>query len=595
MPNPGELLANTYQIVNEIGKGGLGIIYLAYHINLQKYVVVKKIKDNFTGTLNARGEVDILKQLHHTNLPQVYDFIQIGNDIYTVMEYIEGHDLKYYIDNGYSLPDELLCVWFEQLLGVLDYLHNHGILHLDIKPANIMVTPENNVVLIDFNISLTDDDESLMGISMVYASPEQYCKWEGVMGNTRGRYITLDAGTDLYSLGGCFYQLMTGYPPSPVPGDMIPIKSFILGYDAGMVEIISEMLEYDRDKRISSAAKALNKFRRLQRTKAEKYTLRIVSGILTTAIAVLVVVFGIVLYRNNNAADDADKIAAVTESERKLAEYNKLGEYRNAYEAGMDFAYEYEEELDTVEGLKPDYLEHMADACMGMEDYTLAKKYIDELLNINDTADICYKASIIYANIGEYDVAEQYIGRASEKGGDSSMIEKSKAELMAAKGDYVGAISGYRRIIEKNNAPSDIRRLASLNLIAGSRTENDALKSKKYISDAIKYYEDLAADKEATYSDKMNLATAYGLCDMNKKALSVLEGLAVDFPDQYEVFLQMALIQYNSENKKPAYDRDYSKAKYNVKKADSIFRSKKYGSEDERLDNLMDVLASIPE
>ena len=127
MPYPGEVLSGLYQVVDEIGKGGAGIIYRAYHLNLHKYVVVKKIKDNFVGVLNARGEVDILKSLHHTCLPQVYDFLQIGNDIYTVMDYIEGHDLKYYIDGGYRFEEAALWSWLAQLTDVLEYLHNHGI------------------------------------------------------------------------------------------------------------------------------------------------------------------------------------------------------------------------------------------------------------------------------------------------------------------------------------------------------------------------------------------------------------------------------------------------------------------------------------
>ena len=158
MPYPGEILAGTYQILKEIGKGGAGIIYLAYHMNLRKYVVVKKMKENVVDVLNIRGEADILKSLRHSYLPQVYDFLQVGTEIYTVMEYIEGRDLQYYIESGYRPDEQTLICWLTQLSEVLVYLHKHRILHLDIKPANIMVTSEGDLCLIDFNVSLESEE-----------------------------------------------------------------------------------------------------------------------------------------------------------------------------------------------------------------------------------------------------------------------------------------------------------------------------------------------------------------------------------------------------------------------------------------------------
>ena len=122
----GDILANTYQIIDEIGSGGTGIIYLAEHLHLRKKVVVKKIKDHFVGQVNGRVEVDILKRLHHTNLPQVYDFLNIDSSIYTVMDYIEGKDLQKYLDQGYTFPEELVRNWLVDLCEVLWYLHSQN-------------------------------------------------------------------------------------------------------------------------------------------------------------------------------------------------------------------------------------------------------------------------------------------------------------------------------------------------------------------------------------------------------------------------------------------------------------------------------------
>ena len=93
-------LPPPYTIIRHLGKGGIGEIYLAYHENLQKQVIVKKVKDHCVDIMDSRIEVDILKNLHHRYLPQVYDFIQINGGIYTVMDYIPGHDLLYPAGEG---------------------------------------------------------------------------------------------------------------------------------------------------------------------------------------------------------------------------------------------------------------------------------------------------------------------------------------------------------------------------------------------------------------------------------------------------------------------------------------------------------------
>ena len=101
----GEILGGMYQVIGEIGKGGSGIIYLGYHLRLQKQIVIKKIKDINVGQINTRIEADILKKLHHRYLPQVYDFLEMQDGIYTIIDYIPGHDLSYYLGRNDSKVD----------------------------------------------------------------------------------------------------------------------------------------------------------------------------------------------------------------------------------------------------------------------------------------------------------------------------------------------------------------------------------------------------------------------------------------------------------------------------------------------------------
>ena len=198
---------NTYKIVRKLGEGGGGIVYLAYHTRLQKQVVLKEIKNSHK-IKNCRREVDILKGLHHTYLPEVYDFIEIDGHLYTVMSYIPGKSFQQLVQEGHRFKQSQLRRWGMQLCSALDYLHNQKppIIHSDIKPANIMLTPQGNICLIDFNISFFLDGTAIVGYTHGYSSPEQ--KSIAFHENIEG--IVVDDKTDIYSVGAVFYYLITG-------------------------------------------------------------------------------------------------------------------------------------------------------------------------------------------------------------------------------------------------------------------------------------------------------------------------------------------------------------------------------------------------
>lgn len=174
----GTILADTYEIIEEIGAGGGGIVFRARHLRLQTDVVVKKIKDEIRGKVKLRQEADILKRLKHPYLPRVYDFIETADGVYTVMDFIHGVDLDTALKKHGRCPQKQVRKWAEQLGEALAYLHSQKppIIHSDIKPANIMLTKDGDVCLIDFNISLAMGGtmESAVGISAGFSPPEQY-------------------------------------------------------------------------------------------------------------------------------------------------------------------------------------------------------------------------------------------------------------------------------------------------------------------------------------------------------------------------------------------------------------------------------------
>lgn len=175
-----QVIAGIYEVQEKIGAGGGGVVYLGRHMRLDKQVVLKADKRTLkAGTETLRREVDMLKNLSHTYIPQVYDFVQEDGIVYTVMDFIQGESLDKLLGRK-ELPSQPQAIkWACQLLEALSYLHDrppHGILHGDIKPANIMLRPNGDVCLIDFNIALAlgEDGAVKVGFSRGYASPEHY-------------------------------------------------------------------------------------------------------------------------------------------------------------------------------------------------------------------------------------------------------------------------------------------------------------------------------------------------------------------------------------------------------------------------------------
>lgn len=293
----GELIASTYRILGKMGEGGGGIVYRGEHIRLKKPVVLKKDRRSITVPAERlRREVDTLKELSHTYIPKVYDFVQQGDAVYTVMDCIEGTSLDKPLERGVRFEQKRVIRWAKQLLEALCYLHSRpprGILHADIKPANIMVTPQDEVCLIDFNIALflKENGAVRVGYSEGYASPEHYGIDYSTLGMTKtdgmletqlprnpaetvlptnyrsidaSKGVLLDVRSDIYSLGASLYHLLTGERPNMDATQVRPISEWE-DIDYPVAQIIEKAMNPNPNLRFQTAAEMLEAFQQVRK------------------------------------------------------------------------------------------------------------------------------------------------------------------------------------------------------------------------------------------------------------------------------------------------------------------------------------------
>lgn len=174
-----------YDQIAPLGHGGMGDIYRGRKVGLNVPVVIKIIKSKFKERLDQRKEAEVLKGLKHKYLPRIYDVIENQSGyLYTIMDFIPGEDLKVYVRRTGVVDQKTVYRWSQQLCDVVSYLHEQTppIIHSDIKPSNLMITPDGNICLIDFNTSLElRSGLTAIGKTRGYAAPEQYTKPEQVV------------------------------------------------------------------------------------------------------------------------------------------------------------------------------------------------------------------------------------------------------------------------------------------------------------------------------------------------------------------------------------------------------------------------------
>lgn len=206
----GQIIKERYEILEVLGEGGMAFVYKAMDTQLERFVAIKTLKPNYvnqeTFVERFRREAKTAANLNHPNIVQIFDW-GIEEEPFFVMEYIEGNTLTSIVakNRTISLSDVLFIG--AQVASGLQAAHQKGLVHRDIKPGNIMITPDGKVKVTDFGIVSLQNEESditktgsILGTAS-YISPEQ----------AQGRPVSIES--DLYSLGTVLYELIAGKPP----------------------------------------------------------------------------------------------------------------------------------------------------------------------------------------------------------------------------------------------------------------------------------------------------------------------------------------------------------------------------------------------
>ncbi len=212
-PISGERYIGKYRVKGELGRGGMGAVYLAEHPGLGREVAIKELIQSPASDPIALKrflqEAQVMARASHPNVIQVHDLELLGNVSYIVLELVRGKSMRDWLNQGPIPPPQVFAV-MHGVLQALDYAHKRGIVHRDMKPENVLISEEGTVKVADFGIARLIDEPVASSTATktgttvgtpLYMSPEQVASSK------------VDGRSDLYSAGIMFYELVVGQPP----------------------------------------------------------------------------------------------------------------------------------------------------------------------------------------------------------------------------------------------------------------------------------------------------------------------------------------------------------------------------------------------
>jgi eukaryotic-like serine/threonine-protein kinase len=263
---PGTVFGNRYEILRELGQGGMGAVYQARDRELDRMVAMKVIRPELATRPDIlqrfKQEIILARQVTHRNVIRIFDLGEADGIKFITMEFIEGQDLKTLVAEKGKLKIEEAVAIMQQVCLALEAAHTEGVVHRDLKPQNIMLDKQGKVAVMDFGIARSIEFGGMTQTGALIGTPE-YMSPEQVQGNK------VDARSDLFTLGIIFYELLTGtmpYKAETVMGTMIkrtkerarPPAELNPEVPQFLSDVVSKCLEADPQKRYQSAREIFN-------------------------------------------------------------------------------------------------------------------------------------------------------------------------------------------------------------------------------------------------------------------------------------------------------------------------------------------------
>ncbi len=492
------VLGPDYDRIVPLAPGGAGEVFRAHKRGLDVEVVVKRVKAEYRGRLSETREAEILKNLRHQYLPRIYDIIPAADGyVYTVMDYIPGCDLGEYVAQYGALPQKQVVKWLRQLCQVVCYLHSQkpAVIHCDLKPENIRITPQGDICLIDFNTSLLRQDGEIqaLGATNGYAAPEQYnvspAALSALPEERRKQWLRWSAAaqpygkvteaTDQYGMGAVAYFMLTGYTPGHCLEGVIPLERYQIQLGEALRAVVEKAMALRPEDRFSGAKAMLAVLENLKKTDRAYRRWQVRCQVTAVALGALVLLSVFCLWMGWNLRGEeqgeayldlvaqADALiqaqdyeqslevlsqAMVLESDRIEAYIRastvlyRLGRYSECVDLLSDLNFVYDEEAMS----QADFayaqaeLNYVLGSCYyQLEDYDQAVEYLQLAAWFDGAEPIYYRdLAVAQAKAGNLAQAqESYQTLQGMEGAAQEDLLLVEGELAYAQGDYQGALS----------------------------------------------------------------------------------------------------------------------------------------------------------
>lgn len=617
-----EVFNRRYIVVGMLGSGGMGCVFYARSndaLEIERAIKVLNKKE-YNENLDILAEAYALKKLDHPCIPKVIEILEHDDYVYIVQEYIKGDSLKTIVKKNGKISEKHFLNWMDSIASTVKYLHDQGIIHRDIKPDNIMLTPDGQIKIIDFGLArsrteVDEVDEKVIG-TLSYTAPERFLKKNATV------------QTDIYGFGTTIYLVATGLKPEsmrkhPKRGLSIMkgnLKKFVT---PGVGYILEKSIDVDPNQRYYSFDQILYDIAKVepfnQSLKKQKSKERLIMTGLIFGLCLFstTIVFGF----NQLKIEKEDKYKGIINYGTELLGTGKVEESKSTFESGIQLipnamaahqgvmeVYTSEKNYDEVIKYGLNLLQEKKEAkesgevayLIGNAYYELGKfeqatPYLQDGVEKSPIVEHNLVLGMNYCGLEEYDKAQEVVNSFESTVENTDAANYLLAQIGEKQGQMEQAKDYYKTVISKTDKET-LRRKAYLSLarlykLDKNYTEMVALleafqtelagkvdiAANEYLGEA--YYA-LAKAGQTQYYDKAkavfqnlielgylrpyiyrNIAIINQEMGNNAEALVVLDQMILEYPEDYTADLQKTWVLIQIENDKANEARDYSDAK----------------------------------